>query len=326
MDEKAALLGLLQVACMALVPAILECAISRALRLRPSYFLAGSLSAYYPAVRGVTLLWFAVAALLLVGSGSMAAFPAIAAITGATLVLAAAAVMGVHRKLLPRLQSLSGAMAMTAAGDFVQLNEDGCFQVSGTRLNQGFAISSVRAFFALFLFVAVFSLGLIACLATRLVISGNGPPPSALLVLVGHWISLGVICIDLAQDAVPGATSAATLRRSFLYYVRIFEHQKNLAILLGLAISLFVAPAAYLAGTVPAAAAWFSLWLAACVVFATLWNKVLVPAGTVSNPLPLPMGRNHYSERDPLWAHFLTVIHAIMAACLVAGIYAINNY
>lgn len=85
MDDKAALLGLMQVACMALVPAIVECAISRALRRRPSYFLVGSLSAYYPAVRGVTLLWFAVAALLLVGSRSMAAHPAITAITGVTL-------------------------------------------------------------------------------------------------------------------------------------------------------------------------------------------------------------------------------------------------
>ena len=53
---------------------------------------------------------------------------------------------------------------------------------------------------------------------------------------------------------------------------------------------------------------------------------MLVPAGTVSNPLPLPKGRNHYSERDPLWAHFLTVIHTIMAICLAAGIYAINNH
>lgn len=109
-EDKAALLGLLQVACMALVPAILECAISRALRWRPSYFLIGSLCAYYPAVRGVSLLWFSVAALLLVGSGSVATYQAITAITGATLVLSAAAVLGVHRKILPQLQSLADGL------------------------------------------------------------------------------------------------------------------------------------------------------------------------------------------------------------------------
>jgi len=46
--------------------------------------------------------------------------------------------------------------------------------------------------------------------------------------------------------------------------------------------------------------------------------------GVVESRLPLPVYVNEYSATRPLWAHFFTVIHIVMAAGLFAGLMAIS--
>ena len=59
--------------------------------------------------------------------------------------------------------------------------------------------------------------------------------------------------------------------------------------------------------------------------FATFFNQVLNRSGIVDSRWPLPVYVNEYSVTRPLWAHFFTVIHVVMAAGLFAGLGAVSG-
>jgi hypothetical protein len=68
----------------------------------------------------------------------------------------------------------------------------------------------------------------------------------------------------------------------------------------------------------------FPIWFLACVFVANIYNQILYPLGKVPRRLPLPVMKNEYSAKDPVWALFLTVIHAVMLAGLIAAIVSFN--
>lgn len=47
--------------------------------------------------------------------------------------------------------------------------------------------------------------------------------------------------------------------------------------------------------------------------------------GWARSRLPLPVWVNEYSATRPLWVHFFTLIHAGMAAALLAGLVALHR-
>jgi hypothetical protein len=47
-------------------------------------------------------------------------------------------------------------------------------------------------------------------------------------------------------------------------------------------------------------------------------------SGTARQRLPLPLCKNHYSAEEPLWAHCVTVVHGVMAVCLIADVVVLN--
>ena len=69
----------------------------------------------------------------------------------------------------------------------------------------------------------------------------------------------------------------------------------------------------------------FPVWIGGCLVFAIFFNQVLYRNGWVQSRLPLPVWVNEYSATHPLWAHFFTVIHVVMAAGLVAGLVVLHR-
>jgi hypothetical protein len=68
----------------------------------------------------------------------------------------------------------------------------------------------------------------------------------------------------------------------------------------------------------------FPVWSVGCIGFAILWNVLLHRRRGVRQPLPVPLGKNSYSAVDPLWAHFVMVMHIVMALCLMADVVALN--
>ena len=146
-----------------------------------------------------------------------------------------------------------------------------------------------------------------------------------LLVLAGFWLSLQVLVMDLAMDTCPGRATIPRLRRTYIYYVQVFEQWVIPAILVGLMIVMVVGSLASLKAYVPATVASFAVWSVLCVHFAIGWNKLLYDKDRVPTALPFPMQVSRYSASHPTWAYFVTIIHIGMALCLASSIVAMNR-
>jgi hypothetical protein len=126
------------------------------------------------------------------------------------------------------------------------------------------------------------------------------------------------------HDVWPGTTSRAALQRAFMYYVYLFEQWRNWAIPGALLVVMILSIALVAQGTVPWLFLGFPVWSVGCLGFATLWNALLHRRGRVWQRLPVPLCKNFYSSVDPLWAHFVTVMHIGMVLCLIADVVALN--
>jgi hypothetical protein len=153
---------------------------------------------------------------------------------------------------------------------------------------------------------------------------GSPTSPLAGLFVLALYLALAVVGGDLRHDVWPGTTSRAALQRAFTYYVYIFEQWHNWAVPGALLIVIFVSIFLVVKGTVPWLFLGFPMWSVGCVVFAMLWNTLLNRQAGVRQRLPVPLCKNHYSAVDPLWAHFVTVMHIVMMLCLIADVIALN--
>jgi hypothetical protein len=138
------------------------------------------------------------------------------------------------------------------------------------------------------------------------------------------YVALAVVGGDLMHDVWPGTTSGVTLQRAVTYYVYIFEQWRNWAIPGTLLAVMIGSVALVVKGTVAWLFLGFPVWSVGCVVFATLWNALLHRRGCVRQRLPVPLSKNSYSAVEPLWAHFVTVMHIGMALCLIADVVVLN--
>src|SRR5262249_16386319 len=129
---------------------------------------------------------------------------------------------------------------------------------------------------------------------------------------------------DLMHDVWPGTTSGAALRRAFMYYVYLFEQWRNWVVPGVLLAVMILSIALVVQGTVAWLFLGFPVWSVGCIGFATLWPALLQRRGRVRQRLPVPLCKNSYSAADPLWAHFVTVMHIVMVLCLIADVVTLN--
>ena len=122
-----------------------------------------------------------------------------------------------------------------------------------------------------------------------------------------------------------GSCDYPRLRRTYIYYVQVFEQWVIPAILVGLMIVMVVGSLASLKAYVPATVASFAVWSVLCVHFAIGWNKLLYDKDRVPTALPFSMQVSRYSAGHPVWAYFVTIIHIGKALCLASSIVAMNR-
>jgi hypothetical protein len=144
------------------------------------------------------------------------------------------------------------------------------------------------------------------------------------LFVLALYIALAVVGGDLMHDVWPGTTSRAALQRVFMYYVYLFEQWRNWATPGALLAVMIISIVLVVKGTVAWLFLGFPVWSVGCIGFATLWNALLHRRGRVRQRLPVPLYKNSYSAVDPLWAHFVTVMHIVMVLCLIADVVTLN--
>lgn len=320
----------LEVVAMLLLPTTLGLSVTRSLRVAPSHFLNRSLETYFPALVGFDLLWLGGAALWLALGPSPVTEPG-AVIDGRSLRFAVATLLGLvsvgqawlHAGVTPRLRAVSRSMDLLGNLRVVQIDASGNFRAEHQDVDPRAALGQAGTVWAVY--VALTGL-VVALLILIMAVSGAFTQFTILLdqiLRIGLWMSLGVIGVDLFMDVWPGTATATRLRRAYLYYVRIFEYGRNIAVLIAFATVLLLAPIAYFLGVAPLAVVSFPVWIASCIVFATWWNRRVYPSRRVASTLPLPIARNVYSAQNPTWAYFFTCIHVVMVLCLAAGIMSI---
>ena len=330
-DVDPSLTGLLQIAAMLLLPATLGLSVTRSLRVAPSHFLNRSLETYFPALIGFDLLWLGGAALWLAfGASPVAELDAV--VDGRNLRLAVAILLGLvsvgqvwlHTGVTPRLRAISRSMDPLGSLRVAEIDASGNFQAELQDVDPRATLGQAGIASA---FYAALTALVAALLILIMAVSGAFTHWTILLdqiLRVGLWMSLGVIGVDLFMDVWPGTATPTRLRRAYLYYVRIFEYSRNIAVLIAFATVLLLAPVAYFLGVAPLAVVSFPVWIASCIVFATWWNRRLYPSGRVTSTLPLPVSRNVYSGQNPRWAYFFTSIHVVMVVSLVAEIMSLG--
>jgi hypothetical protein len=144
------------------------------------------------------------------------------------------------------------------------------------------------------------------------------------LFILTLYIALAVVSGDLMHDVWPGTPSGAALLRAFMYYAYLFEQWRNWATPGALLAVMILSIVLVVKGTVAWLFLGFPVWSVGCIGFATLWNALLHRRGRVRQRLPVPMWKNSYSAVDPLWAHFVTVMHIVMVLCLIADVVTLN--
>lgn len=311
-----ALTPLVHASAMLLVPATMGFSTVLCLARAPSPFTLVAIHEYLGRTTYFDRLWLLVT-LGWIGGAVVQGHAALTLAVGA----AALAMAGVHVWLTgPMRRALSPVVeAILRAGPVTTVSKDGLL-VAQRRTPDGFHVPAVES--------AVRALGclLLACIGLFVSVALVGDRASfGLAFLVGgFWLSLGVIGIDLVQDVWPGTTSEARLAQCSRYYVQMFEQWKNVGVLAGFGTVLIGAPIAWMGGRAAAPVLAFPLWIGACLAFAIFFNQVLHRSGWTPNQLPLPMWVNEYSATRPLWAHFFTLIHAVMAAALLTGLGALH--
>ena len=309
---------LVYASAMLLVPATMGFSTVLCLARAPSPFTLVAVHEYLGRTKSFDRVWLLVAFGWIGAAVVRGHAPAWTVAVGA----AALALAGVHVWLTGPLRKALAPLveAILRAGPVTTVSEDGLF-VARRRTPEHTPVLAVDS--------AVRALGclLLACIGlfVSVALVWDRASFGLALLLGGFWLSLGVIGIDLVQDVWPGTTSEARLAQCSRYYVQIFEQWKNLGVLAGFGTVLIGAPIAWAAGRAPAPVLAFPLWIGACLAFAIFFNQVLHRNGWARSRLPLPVWVNEYSATRPLWAHFFTLIHAGMAAALLAGLVALHR-
>ncbi|KAA1251489.1 hypothetical protein F0Q45_03885 [Mycobacterium simiae] len=316
-DAAGALTSLVNASAMLLVPAMMGFSTVLCLARAPSPLTMVAIYEYLGRIKLFDRIWLLGGCGWIGWAGLQGGAPGWTVATGATAVVLA----GFHFWLTGSLRRMLAPLveAILRAGPVTTVSGDGLL-VARRRTREGTP--------ALPIDWAVRTLGLVLLGCAGLFVSVAlvaDPSSFGLEILVGgFWLSLGVIGIDLAQDVWPGTTSPARLAECSRYYVQMFEQSKNVGILIGFATVLIGAPLAWATGRAAAPVLAFPLWIGACLVFAIFFNQVLYRKGWSRSRLPLPVSVNEYSATHPLWAHFFTLIHSVMAIALLVGLVALH--
>ncbi len=331
LGSEPTLFALLQIAAMLLGQCMLGLSFSRCLWNTPGRFTHQAMSGYFETQRGVDVLWFVGAGVWLLLIGIPANDPE-ALVDAQSLhvalmclwLLAAGIQFWMQWSVAAKVRRCSMVGELFGAEDVTKIDEHGYYATDSRDLDPDMAISGARVGVAVFGVLTAAALLFVVILSWSLGASSNVSTLVAHGVLCGLWLSARVFIMDLAVDVWPGRATPGRMRRAYLYYVLIFEQWKIAGVLVAFLIVMVVAPLATLAGVVPVATSSFALWIGSCLIFATCWNKVAYPAGRVPTTLPLPVAVNRYSAHHRIWAYFFACIHAVMLACLLAGIVALN--
>jgi hypothetical protein len=325
--------ALLQVAAMCIAQLLPGFSFALSLHVAPSLFAVATVKQYYRRTRGFDVVWLIGASVWTgIACGVPTPYWYSSGTPGTLRVLAALVCLGtigfqgwaqgVYARALARMvvplrahEGRSRIATVTADGEMRPM-----LQESFSRP----ALSAVS--------VALWGYGVLLACAMGLfgVVLASGAPSASLasvlegLFVLALYLALAVLGGDLMHDVWPGTTSRTALQRAFTYYVYIFEQWRNWAIPGALLVVMVVSIVLVVKGTIPWLFLGFPVWSVGCVVFAILWNALIHRRGCVRQRLPVPLCKNYYSAVDPLWAHFVTVMHIVMALCLIADVVAIN--
>jgi len=326
--SDAFLVPLFHGAAMLLFPAMMGLSTALCVRSSPSPFSIVSVHEYVSLTRPLDRLWLVAAATwtaLALSRGAelwSGSWPAVAlsAAAAIALLLMLGAHLWFHDTLAPELART--AEDVEDQGAVTTIDDDGTLVARRRQSGDQSRIDTAARGVRLYLVGAVSSVATFVAVAAVLGAFYSTERFFQCLLVGAFYSSLGVFFIDLIEDVWPGFTTQQRLARSSRYYVQIFEQWKNWGVLVAFLTVLVGAPYAWRQGYVPVAAISFPVWIGGCLIFATFFNQVLHRAGLVNSRLPLPVYVNQYSVKYPLWAHFFTVIHIVMAACLTAGLIA----
>jgi len=325
--------ALLQAVAMCIAQLLAGFSFALSLHVAPSLFAVATVEQYYRRTRGLDVVWLLGASVWTgIACGAPTPYWYTSGTAGTLRVFTAllclgtigfqAWARGVYARALARIvvplraqEGISRLITVTAAGEMRPV-----LQASVPRT----ALPAVP--------VALGGYGVLLVCATGLfgVVLASGAPSAGwesvlegLFVLM-LYLALAVVGGDLMHDVWPGTTSRAALQRVFMYYVYLFEQWRNWAPPGALLTAMVLSIAFVVKGTVAGLFLGFPVWSVGCIGFAIVWNALLHRRGRVRQRLPVPLCKNSYSAVDPLWAHFVTVMHIVMALCLIADVVALN--
>jgi len=325
--------ALLQAAAMCIAQLLPGFSFALSLHVAPSLFAVATVEQYYRRTRGFDVVWLIGASVWTgIACGAPTPYWYTSGTAGTLRVLTVLVCLGtigfqgwaqgVYARTLARIvvplraqEGSSRLVTVTAGGEMRPV-----LQASVPRT----ALSAVP--------VALGGYGVLLACATGLcgaVFASGAPSASWESVLEGLFVlalylALAVVGGDLRHDVWPGTTSRAALQRGFMYYVYLFEQWRNWVIPGALLVVMLISIAWVVQGTVAWLFLGFPVWSVGCIGFATLWNALLHRRGRVRQRLPVPLGKNSYNAVEPLWAHFVTVMHIVMVLCLIADVVALN--
>ena len=315
---------------MLLMPAMLGLSYGRSLRQAPSRFSHAALAAYYRRQTPLDVVWFGAASVWLgilvvapAGAGGSVGTAYLQFALGMLVIGNAANQLWIQRVIVRQLEEPNAAVDVPGPA-MVTIDDGGYFIATGCDIDLAMRIKSADLMVMINAGLMFMTVLLIGWILVRLGALGSVAIALSSLVIVALWLCLRVLLMDLAIDTWPGTATPERLRRTYVYYVQMFEQWVVHGVLLSLMLAMFLAPVAGMLGYVPLASASFSVWSLLCIGFAIAWNKMVYPAGRAATALPLPMGVNRYSAQHQTWAYFVTTIHVGMVICLVAGILAMN--
>ncbi len=322
--EAAVLIPLLHAVAMVLFPATMGLSTALCLRSGPSPFSTVAVYEYLTLTRMLDRLWLVAATAWVVYAFMQASAVSVLAVLVAAVVLG---MVGAHCWMHATLASeLAVSVArIRDAGALTTMADDGILVSERREPDAALALPAATRGATIYLVGAAASLALFLVVAVGLGAASWLARAAHCLLIAGFYVSLGVFFIDLIHDVWPGFTTRARLERASRYYVQIFEQWVNWGVLVAFLTVMIIPIVGYARGWVPVAAIAFPVWIGGCICFATFFNQVLHRGGLVPGRLPLPVWVNEYSAVSPLWAHFFTVIHVVMAVTLGGGLLAVAS-